>query len=146
MFHCGEHAVVEALHVHAKHPIKIRLCGALKLSNVRNSCIVHENVDPAFAKDASEDQEMFERLSQTQPIGRMAEPEEIACFHVFLTGDVAFPGAGQAARLRDLPGNSLGLRAIDIQQEDASAAGREAAGDGSSNSPACAGDDCGSAL
>lgn len=33
--------------------------------------------------------EMFEKLSRTQPIGRMAEPEEIACLALYLCSDEA---------------------------------------------------------
>lgn len=33
--------------------------------------------------------EMFEKLSKTQPIGRMAEPEEIACLALYLCSDEA---------------------------------------------------------
>jgi NAD(P)-dependent dehydrogenase (short-subunit alcohol dehydrogenase family) len=32
---------------------------------------------------------MFEKLSQTQPIGRMAKPEEIAAMVVYLSSDEA---------------------------------------------------------
>ena len=35
------------------------------------------------------EQEMFERLSKTQPIGRMAEPEEVAALALFLCSDEA---------------------------------------------------------
>jgi NAD(P)-dependent dehydrogenase (short-subunit alcohol dehydrogenase family) len=35
------------------------------------------------------EQEMFERLSKTQPIGRMGEPEEIASLALFLCSDEA---------------------------------------------------------
>ena len=34
-------------------------------------------------------QEMFEKLSKTQPIGRMAKPEEIASAILFLCSDEA---------------------------------------------------------
>ena len=33
--------------------------------------------------------EMFEKLSKTQPIGRMGEPEEIACLALYLCSDEA---------------------------------------------------------
>jgi NAD(P)-dependent dehydrogenase (short-subunit alcohol dehydrogenase family) len=36
-----------------------------------------------------QEKEMFERLSKTQPIGRMGEPEEIAALALFLCSDEA---------------------------------------------------------
>jgi NAD(P)-dependent dehydrogenase (short-subunit alcohol dehydrogenase family) len=33
--------------------------------------------------------EMFEKLSRTQPIGRMGEPEEVAALALFLCSDYA---------------------------------------------------------
>jgi len=33
--------------------------------------------------------EMFEKLSKAQPIGRMAQPEEIACLILYLCSDEA---------------------------------------------------------
>jgi NAD(P)-dependent dehydrogenase (short-subunit alcohol dehydrogenase family) len=35
------------------------------------------------------EQEMFEKLSKSQPIGRMAEPEEVASLALFLCSDEA---------------------------------------------------------
>ena len=35
------------------------------------------------------EQEMFEKLSKTQPIGRMAKPEEIAALVLYLASDEA---------------------------------------------------------
>ena len=34
-----------------------------------------------------QEKEMFEKLSKTQPIGRMAEPEEIAALALYLCSD-----------------------------------------------------------
>jgi NAD(P)-dependent dehydrogenase (short-subunit alcohol dehydrogenase family) len=36
-----------------------------------------------------QESEMFEKLSKTQPIGRMAKPEEIACLVLYLCSDEA---------------------------------------------------------
>ena len=38
---------------------------------------------------SGKEQEMFEKLSKTQPIGRMALPEEIACLILYLCSDEA---------------------------------------------------------
>jgi NAD(P)-dependent dehydrogenase (short-subunit alcohol dehydrogenase family) len=45
-------------------------------------------VDGFIAKNyAGKEQEMFERLSKSQPIGRMAQPEEIAAMALYLCAD-----------------------------------------------------------
>lgn len=47
-------------------------------------------VDGFIAKNyPGEEAEMFEKLSQTQPIGRMARPEEVASFVYYLASDEA---------------------------------------------------------
>jgi len=47
-------------------------------------------VDNFLAKNyAGREQEMFEKLSKTQPIGRMAKPEEVAAAILFLCSDEA---------------------------------------------------------
>ena len=47
-------------------------------------------VDNFLAKNyAGKEQEMFEKLSKTQPIGRMAKPEEVASAILFLCSDEA---------------------------------------------------------
>jgi NAD(P)-dependent dehydrogenase (short-subunit alcohol dehydrogenase family) len=47
-------------------------------------------VDGFIAKNyPGQEQEMFEKLSKTQPIGRMAEPNEIANLALFLCSDEA---------------------------------------------------------
>lgn len=64
-------------------------------SNIRCNCIsparVHTPfVDGFIAKNyAGREQEMFEKLSKTQPIGRMAKPEEIAHLALYLCSDEA---------------------------------------------------------
>jgi 2-keto-3-deoxy-L-fuconate dehydrogenase len=35
------------------------------------------------------EQEMFEKLAKTQPIGKMGEPDEVASFALFLSSDAA---------------------------------------------------------
>jgi NAD(P)-dependent dehydrogenase (short-subunit alcohol dehydrogenase family) len=63
--------------------------------NIRCNCIsparVHTPfVDGFLAKNyPGEEAEMFEKLSKTQPIGRMARPEEIAALALFLCSDEA---------------------------------------------------------
>ena len=42
-----------------------------------------------FQKYAGKEAEMFEKLSKTQPIGRMARPEEIAYLALYLCSDEA---------------------------------------------------------
>jgi NAD(P)-dependent dehydrogenase (short-subunit alcohol dehydrogenase family) len=47
-------------------------------------------VDGLIAKNyPGKEEEMFEKLSQSQPIGRMAKPEEIAKLALFLCSDDA---------------------------------------------------------
>ncbi len=63
--------------------------------NIRCNCIspgrVHTPfVDGFIAKNyPGEEEEMFEKLSATQPIGRMGKPEEVANLAVFLCSDEA---------------------------------------------------------
>jgi len=63
--------------------------------NIRCNCIspgrVHTPfVDGYIAKNyPGKEKEMFEKLSKTQPIGRMAEPEEIAYLALYLCSDEA---------------------------------------------------------
>jgi len=62
---------------------------------IRCNCIspgrVHTPfVDGFIAKNyPGREKEMFEKLSKTQPIGRMAEPEEIAYLALYLCSDEA---------------------------------------------------------
>jgi NAD(P)-dependent dehydrogenase (short-subunit alcohol dehydrogenase family) len=47
-------------------------------------------VDGFLAKNyPGKEKEMFEKLSKTQPIGRMAKPEEIASLALYLCSDEA---------------------------------------------------------
>jgi NAD(P)-dependent dehydrogenase (short-subunit alcohol dehydrogenase family) len=63
--------------------------------NIRCNCISPARVHTAFvdgflAKNyPGKEKEMFEKLSKTQPIGRMAKPEEIAHLIVYLCSDEA---------------------------------------------------------
>ena len=62
---------------------------------IRCSCIsparVHTPFVDGFLKKnyAGREKEMFNRLSQTQPIGRMGEPDEVASLALFLCSDEA---------------------------------------------------------
>jgi NAD(P)-dependent dehydrogenase (short-subunit alcohol dehydrogenase family) len=64
-------------------------------NNIRCNCIsparVHTPfVDGFIAKNyPGKEKEMFEKLSKTQPIGRMAQPEEIANLVLYLCSDEA---------------------------------------------------------
>jgi len=64
-------------------------------NNIRCNCIsparVHTPfVDGFLAKNYSgKEKEMFEKLSKSQPIGRMAQPEEIAYLALYLCSDEA---------------------------------------------------------
>lgn len=65
-------------------------------------------VDGFIARNyAGREQEMFERLSRAQPIGRMAEPEEIAAAALFLCSDEAGFITGSAY---PVDGGTLALR------------------------------------
>lgn len=62
---------------------------------IRCNCISPARVHTPFVDDfikknyPGKEKEMFEKLSKTQPIGRMAKPEEIACLVLFLCSDEA---------------------------------------------------------
>lgn len=63
--------------------------------NIRCNCISPARVHTAFvdgfikANYAGKEQEMFEKLSLTQPIGRMGKPAEIAALALYLCSDEA---------------------------------------------------------
>ena len=63
--------------------------------NIRCNCIsparVHTPFVDAYLRNnyPGKEKEMFELLSKTQPIGRMAEPEEVAALALFLCSDDA---------------------------------------------------------
>jgi NAD(P)-dependent dehydrogenase (short-subunit alcohol dehydrogenase family) len=63
--------------------------------HIRCNCVsparVHTPFVDGFLKKnyPGKEQEMFEKLSKTQPIGRMAVPEEIAAFVLYLSSDEA---------------------------------------------------------
>ena len=82
--------------------------------NIRCNCIsparVHTPfVDGFLAKNyPGQEKEMFQKLSQVQPIGRMGEPEEVASLALFLCSDEAafitgvnYPIDGGFLNLRD---------------------------------------------
>jgi 2-keto-3-deoxy-L-fuconate dehydrogenase len=63
--------------------------------NIRCNCISPARVHTSFvdgflaANYPGKEAEMFEKLSQTQPIGRMGKPEEIAALALYLCSDEA---------------------------------------------------------
>jgi 2-keto-3-deoxy-L-fuconate dehydrogenase len=63
--------------------------------NIRCNCISPARVHTPFVDDylqknyAGREKEMFEKLAKSQPIGRMAEPVEIASLALFLCSDEA---------------------------------------------------------
>lgn len=69
-------------------------CDYLK-EHIRCNCLSPARVHTPFvdgflrANYPNRQEEMFERLSQTQPIGRMGRPEEIAALAAFLASDEA---------------------------------------------------------
>jgi 2-keto-3-deoxy-L-fuconate dehydrogenase len=64
-------------------------------ANIRCNCISPARVHTPFVDNylrktyPGREQEMFEKLSRAQPIGRMAEPEEVASLALFLCSDEA---------------------------------------------------------
>ena len=70
----------------AKDYIKYNIrCNAISPARVHTPF-----VDGFLAKNyAGKEAEMFEKLSKTQPIGRMAKPEEIAYLALYLCSDEA---------------------------------------------------------
>ena len=63
--------------------------------NIRCNCISPARVHTPFVNDylrktyPGHEQEMFEKLAKAQPIGRMAEPAEVAALALFLCSDEA---------------------------------------------------------
>ncbi len=63
--------------------------------NIRCNCISPARVHTPFVDGylqknyPGREQEMFEKLAKSQPIGRMAEPEEVASLALFLCSDEA---------------------------------------------------------
>jgi len=63
--------------------------------NIRCNCISPARVHTTFVDDylkknyPGREQEMFEKLAKTQPIGRMGEPGEVASLALFLCSDAA---------------------------------------------------------
>jgi 2-keto-3-deoxy-L-fuconate dehydrogenase len=63
--------------------------------NIRCNCITPARVHTPFVDGflkrnyPGREAEMFQKLSQTQPIGRMAQPEEVAGLAVYLCSDIA---------------------------------------------------------
>ena len=63
--------------------------------NIRCNCISPARVHTAFVDGylkknyPGREQEMFEELAKTQPIGRMGEPEDVASLALFLCSDAA---------------------------------------------------------
>jgi len=63
--------------------------------NIRCNCISPARVHTPFVDDylrrnyPGHEQEMFEKLSKSQPIGRMGQPEEVATLALFLCSDEA---------------------------------------------------------
>lgn len=61
--------------------------------NIRCNCISPARIHTSFvdgflkANYAGREQEMFEKLSKTQPIGRMGTPEEVAALALYLCAD-----------------------------------------------------------
>jgi 2-keto-3-deoxy-L-fuconate dehydrogenase len=63
--------------------------------NIRCNCISPARVHTPFVDDylrknyPGREQEMFDKLSKTQPLGRMGEPDEVASLALFLCSDEA---------------------------------------------------------
>jgi NAD(P)-dependent dehydrogenase (short-subunit alcohol dehydrogenase family) len=63
--------------------------------NIRCNCISPARVHTPFVDDylrknyPGREQEMFDKLAKTQPVGRMGTPEEVASLALFLCSDEA---------------------------------------------------------
>jgi NAD(P)-dependent dehydrogenase (short-subunit alcohol dehydrogenase family) len=63
--------------------------------NIRCNCISPARIHTPFVDGylkknyPGQEQEMFEKLAQTQPIGRMGKPVEVAALALFLCSDEA---------------------------------------------------------
>lgn len=79
----------------AIHAMTLSVARDYLADNIRCNCIsparVHTPfVDGFIAKNyPGREQEMFDKLSKTQPIGRMAKPEEVAALALYLCSDEA---------------------------------------------------------
>src|SRR5215210_876434 len=79
----------------AVHAMSLSVAKDYLHANIRSNTVsparVHTPfVDGFIAKNyAGKEQEMFEKLSKSQPVGRMAEPEEIAYLILYLCSDEA---------------------------------------------------------
>ena len=81
--------------------------------NIRCNCICPARIHTPFVDDylrrnyPGEEEQMFQRLSAFQPIGRMGAPDEIASLALFLCSDEAAFITGSAY---DIDGGSINLR------------------------------------
>ena len=80
---------------------------------IRCNCVcparVHTPFVDGYLRDTypGREEEMFQQLSEYQPIGRMAEPEEVAALALYLCSDEASFITGQAY---PIDGGVLGFR------------------------------------
>jgi NAD(P)-dependent dehydrogenase (short-subunit alcohol dehydrogenase family) len=86
----------------AVHTMTMSIAADYVKQNIRCNCIAPARVHTPFvdgflAKNyPGREKEMFEKLSQAQPIGRMGEPEEVAALALYLCSDEAAFVTGQS--------------------------------------------------
>ena len=79
----------------AIHAITLSVAKDYIKQNIRSNCISPARVHTPFVDDfikknyPGKEEEMFKKLEQSQPIGRMARPEEIASLALYLCSDEA---------------------------------------------------------
>jgi len=92
------HAVVHALNIHTENLVKVLFRGALQVADMRDSGVVHQDVDGPFLGDLVEYR-----------------------FHVVLAGHVAVVGFRVSPGSDDFVDDSLGGSLVDVQHADAGA-------------------------
>jgi hypothetical protein len=55
----SEHAIIESLHVHSENALEVRFHRVFQRSDVRNTCVVHKNVNGPSAGEFIESRSHF---------------------------------------------------------------------------------------
>ena len=117
------HAVVHTLDVDAVDTIEVVFGRCFELAYMRDSGIVHQNVDGTASTDLAED-----------------------VFYLLLTGDVAQMPLRRPTILANVSDDLFGIGSIDFQNVNSRSALRKAERNGLSNSTGAASDDSGFAI
>src|SRR5579859_695029 len=116
-FDAGEHAVVNALHVHAEDAVEVFFGGIFQLPDMGNAGAVHQDFNGPFLPDLIE-----------------------GGLDALALGDITTISGRYAAGFRDLCGNCLGERFIQVNNIDACAVRGKSLGNGAANATGAPGD------